>query len=164
MKNKKISVKIPAGVESGTRIRVSGEGEAGVRGGPSGDLYVFISIKDHKLFQRDGADLHCEVPIRMTTAMLGGAFDIPGMDKNILSVKVPAGTQYGSQLRLRGKGMPIMKSGRFGDIRVHINVETPQNLTKKQKDLLAEFEENSSKSSSPKSDGFVQNLKKIFSL
>ena len=125
-----LSVNIPAGVEDGTRIRLAGEGEAGVRGGPPGDLYIFLSLAPHAFFQRDGADLHCRVPISMVTAALGGEFEVPTIDGSKTRVKVPDGTQSGRRFRLKGKGMPVLRSKQTGDMYVQVVVETPQNLTK----------------------------------
>ncbi len=135
-----LSVNIPAGIEDGTRIRLAGEGEAGLRGGPSGDLYIFLSVKPHEFFQRDGADLYCKVPISMTTAALGGAFEVATLDGTQTRVKVPEGTQNGRQFRLKGKGMPVLRQPKIGDLYIQIAVETPQNLTKRQRELLEEFE------------------------
>ncbi len=149
-----LSVNIPAGVEDGTRIRLAGEGEAGVRGGPSGDLYIFLSLAPHDFFQRDGADLHCRVPISMVTAALGGEFEVPTIEAARAKVKVPAGTQSGRRFRIASKGMPVLRSRQVGDMYVQVVVETPQNLTKKQKDLLAEFEKLSSGETQPEAAGF----------
>ena len=157
-----LSVNIPAGIEDGTRIRVAGEGEAGVRGGPSGDLYIFISIKPHTLFQRDGADLYCAVPISMTTASLGGTFEVMTLDGTKSRVKVPDGTQHGRQFRLRGKGMPILRQANTGDLYIQVSVETPQKLSKRQRELLEEFEELSSKENSPESAGFFNRMRDFF--
>jgi len=157
-----LSVNIPAGVEDGTRIRLGGEGEAGVRGGPPGDLYIFLSIEPHVFFQRDGADLHCRVPISMVTAALGGGFEVPTIDGAMTRVKVPAGTQSGKRFRLQGKGMPVLRSKQMGDMYVQVVVETPQNLTKRQKELLAEFEQESSKETHPESTGFFAKVKDFF--
>lgn len=154
-----LSVNIPAGIEDGTRIRLAGEGEAGLRGGPAGDLYIFLSLKPHDLFQRDGADLYCRVPISMTTATLGGQFDVPTVDGSTSRVKVPEGTQAGKQFRLRGKGMPIMRSSQHGDMYIQVTVETPTNLTKRQRELLAEFEQESSGENNPESAGFFSKVK-----
>jgi molecular chaperone DnaJ len=154
-----LSVNIPAGVEDGTRIRLAGEGEAGVRGGPAGDLYIFLSIQSHAFFQRDGADLHCRAPISMVTAALGGAFDVPTIDGGKTRVKVPEGTQSGRRFRLQGKGMPVLRSKQTGDMYVQVVVETPQNLTKRQKELLAEFEKMSSRETQPESTGFFARVK-----
>jgi len=157
-----LSVNIPPGVEDGTRIRLAGEGEAGVRGGPPGDLYIFLSIAAHPLFQRDGADLHCRVPISMVTAALGGEFEVPSIDGGHTRVKVPAGTQSGRRFRLAGKGMPVLRSKQTGDMYVQVVVETPQNLTKKQRELLVEFEKLSSKDTQPESAGFFARVREFF--
>jgi molecular chaperone DnaJ len=154
-----LSVNVPPGVEDGTRIRLAGEGEAGTRGGPAGDLYIFLSIAPHPFFQRDGADLHCRVPISMVTAALGGGFDVPTIDGGKTRVKVPEGTQSGRRLRLQGKGMPVLRSRETGDMYVQVVVETPQNLTKRQKELLAEFDRQSSTETHPESAGFFAKLK-----
>jgi molecular chaperone DnaJ len=157
-----LSVNIPAGVEDGTRIRLANEGEAGVRGGPSGDLYIFLSIEPHAFFQRDGADLHCRAPISMVTAALGGSFEVPTIDGSKTKVKIPDGTQSGRRFRLQGKGMPVLRSKQTGDMYVQVVVETPQNLTKKQKELLNEFEKMSSKETHPESSGFFTKVKEFF--
>ncbi|WP_321332635.1 molecular chaperone DnaJ [Breoghania sp.] len=154
-----LSVNIPAGIEDGTRIRLAGEGEAGLRGGPSGDLYIFLSIRPHAFFQRDGADIFCRAPISMTTAALGGQFEVPTVEGGKTRVKVPEGTQAGKQFRLRGKGMPVMRSSQYGDMYIQVTVETPQNLTKRQRELLQEFEEVSSKENNPESTGFFARVK-----
>ena len=158
-----LSVNIPQGVEDGTRIRLAGEGEAGVRGGPPGDLYIFLSLAQHQLFQRDGADLHCRVPISMVTAALGGEFEVPTIDKGKTKVKVPAGTQSGRRFRIASKGMPVLRSRQMGDMYVQVAVETPQNLTKRQQELLAEFEKLSSGNTQPESVGFFAKVKDLFS-
>jgi molecular chaperone DnaJ len=157
-----LSVNIPAGVEDGTRIRLAGEGEAGVRGGPAGDLYIFLSLQSHPFFQRDGADLHCRVPISMVTAALGGAIDVPIIEGGMSKVKVPEGTQTGRRFRLTGKGMPVLRSKQTGDMYVQVMVETPQKLTKRQKELLAEFEKMSSRETHPESAGFFTRVKDFF--
>ena len=157
-----MSVNIPPGVEDGTRIRLAGEGEAGVRGGPPGDLYIFLSIGAHPFFQRDGADLHCRVPISMVTAALGGEFEVPTIDGGKTRVKVPEGTQSGRRFRLQGKGMPVLRSRQIGDMYVQVVVETPQNLTKKQRELLAEFDKLSSTETQPESSGFFGKVKEFF--
>jgi molecular chaperone DnaJ len=154
-----LSVNIPAGVEDGTRIRLAGEGEAGVRGGPAGDLYIFLSIAAHPFFQRDGADLHCRVPISMVTAALGGGFDVPTIDGGKTKVKVPEGTQSGRRFRLQAKGMPVLRTKQTGDMYVQVMVETPQKLTKRQKELLAEFDKMSSQDTHPESAGFFARVK-----
>ncbi len=156
-----LSVNIPAGVEDGTRIRLAGEGEAGLRGGPAGDLYIFLSLAQHEFFQRDGADLHCRVPISMATAALGGEFEVPAIDGSKARVKVPGGTQTGRRFRLTGKGMPVLRMKQTGDMYVQVAVETPQNLTKKQRELLAEFEKLSSEETQPESAGFFSRVKEF---
>ena len=154
-----LSVNIPAGVEDGTRIRLAGEGEAGLRGGPAGDLYIFLSLAPHEFFQRDGADLHCRVPISMVTAALGGEFEVPSIDGSQVRVKVPGGTQVGRRFRLSGTGMPVLRSKQSGDMYVQVAVETPQNLTKRQRELLVEFEKLSSEHTQPESASFFSRVK-----
>jgi molecular chaperone DnaJ len=156
-----LSVNIPAGVEDGTRIRLAGEGEAGLRGGPPGDLYIFLSLAPHEFFQRDGADLHCRVPISMATAALGGEFEVPAIDGSKARVKVPGGTQTGRRFRLTAKGMPVLRAKQTGDMYVQVAVETPQNLTKRQRELLAEFEKLSSEQTQPESAGFFSRVKEF---
>ena len=153
---------MPAGIDDGTRIRLAGEGEAGALGGPQGDLYIFLSIKPHQFFQRDGADIYCRVPISMTTAALGGQFEVGTVDGGKTRVKVPEGTQNGKQFRLRSKGMPVMRSNQVGDMYIQVAIETPQNLTKRQRELLTEFEEESSAENSPESTGFFSRMKGFF--
>jgi molecular chaperone DnaJ len=157
-----LSVNIPAGVEDGTRIRLANEGEAGQRGGPPGDLYIFLSLSAHEFFQRDGADLHCRVPVSMVTAALGGEFEVPAIDSSKARVKIPHGTQSGRRFRLPGKGMPVLRSKQTGDMYVQVVVETPQNLTKRQRELLAEFEKLSSQETQPESAGFFAKVKEFF--
>ncbi|MEZ5890382.1 MAG: molecular chaperone DnaJ [Xanthobacteraceae bacterium] len=157
-----LSVNIPPGVEDGTRIRLAGEGEAGLRGGPGGDLYIFLSIATHAFFQRDGADLHCRVPISMVTAALGGEFEVPTIDGGKTRVKVPEGTQSGRRFRLGAKGMPVLRSKQMGDMYVQVLVETPQKLTKRQRELMVEFESLSSKETHPESAGFFGRVKEFF--
>jgi molecular chaperone DnaJ len=156
-----LSVNIPTGVEDGTRIRLAGEGEAGLRGGPPGDLYIFLEVAPHEFFQRDGADLHCRVPISMASAALGGEFEVPAIDGSKVKVKVPAGTQTGRRFRLTGKGMPVLRAKQTGDMYVQVAVETPQNLTKRQRELLAEFEKLSSEDTQPESAGFFSRVKEF---
>jgi molecular chaperone DnaJ len=158
-----LSVNIPPGVEDGTRIRLGGEGEAGVRGGPAGDLYIFLTIAPHAFFQREGADLYCRVPISMVTAALGGDFEVPTIDGSQSRVKVPDGTQSGRRFRLQSKGMPVLRSKQTGDMYVQIVVETPQKLTKRQRELLNEFERLSSKDTHPESAGFFGKMKEFLS-
>ena len=157
-----LSVNIPAGIEDGTRIRLASEGEAGQRGGPAGDLYIFLSVKPHEFFQRDGADLYCSVPVSMTTAALGGQFDVTTLDGSQARVKVTEGTQHGKRFRLKGKGMPVLRQTALGDLYIQVNVETPQNLSKRQRELLQEFESISSKENSPQSAGFFARMKDFF--
>jgi molecular chaperone DnaJ len=157
-----LSVNIPPGVEDGTRIRLAGEGEAGLRGGPAGDLYIFLSLETHEFFQRDGADLYCRVPISMVTAALGGGFDVPTVDGGKTRVKVPEGAQSGRRFRLSAKGMPVLRTKQRGDMYVQVIVETPQNLSKKQRELLAEFDKLSSKETHPESAGFFAKVKDFF--
>ena len=156
-----LSVNIPPGVEDGTRIRLTGEGEAGVRGGPAGDLYIFLSLGSHPFFQREGADLHCRVPISMVAAALGGEFEVPTIGGDNTRVKVPEGTQSGRRFRLQGKGMPVLRSKQTGDMYVQVVVETPQKLTKRQRELLNEFERLSSKDTHPESAGFFGKVKEF---
>lgn len=156
-----LSVNIPPGVEDGTRIRLAGEGEAGLRGGGPGDLYIFLSILPHEFFQRDGADLHCRVPISMVDAALGGEFEVPAIDGGQVRVKVPSGTQTGRRFRLPAKGMPVLRSKQMGDMYVQVTVETPQNLTKRQRELLAEFAKLSSDNTQPESVGFFSRVKEF---
>jgi molecular chaperone DnaJ len=156
-----LSVNIPAGVEDGTRIRLAGEGEAGVRGGPPGDLYIFLSMASHPFFQREGADLHCRVPVSMVTAAMGGDFEVPTIDGGKTKVKVLEGTQSGRRFRLQGKGMPVLRTRQNGDMYVQVLVETPQKLTKKQRDLLAEFDRLSSTETQPESSGFLGKVKEF---
>ena len=157
-----LSVNIPAGIEDGTRIRLQGEGEAGTRGGPAGDLYMFLSVKPHEFFQRDGADLYCAVPISMTTAALGGTIDVATLDGTKSRVTVPEGTQAGKQFRLKAKGMPVLRSAQIGDLYIQVQIETPQKLTKRQRELLQEFEQISSKDNNPESTGFFARMKDFF--
>ncbi|PLX41546.1 MAG: molecular chaperone DnaJ [Hyphomicrobiales bacterium] len=157
-----LNVNIPPGVEDGTRIRLAGEGEAGLRGGPPGDLYIFLSIEPHEFFQRDGADLFCSVPLSLVTATLGGSFEAPTIDGGRTRVKVPEGTQSGKQFRLRGKGMPVLRSKQVGDLFIQVGVEIPVHLSRKQKALLKEFEELSSDKNSPQSSGFFARVKDFF--
>ena len=157
-----LSVNIPAGIEDGTRIRLTGEGEAGLRGGPAGDLYIFLSLKPHEFFQRDGADLYCKVPISMTTAALGGQFEVATLDGTQTRVKIPDGTQNAKQFRLKGKGMPVLRQPAMGDLYIQIAIETPQNLNKRQRELLEEFDRISSQDNSPQSSGFFARMKEFF--
>ena len=157
-KERSLSVNIPAGVETGTRIRLAGEGEAGMRGGPSGDLYIFIEVKDHPIFQRDGLHLFCRIPISIATAALGGEVEVPTIDGGRSRVKVPAGSQTGKQMRLRAKGMPALRGGGSGDMVLELAVETPVNLTARQKELLVEFEK-LSEENNPEGESFFSKVK-----
>jgi len=162
-KEKTLSVSIPAGVEDGTRIRLAGEGEAGVRGGAPGDLYIFLAVKPHRFFQRDGANIHCRVPISMPTAALGGGIEVPTIDGGRAKVNVAAGTQSGHQFRLKSKGMSVLRSPSRGDMYVQVVVETPVNLTKRQQELLREFEHaGGGKATHPESEGFFARVKEFF--
>ncbi len=163
-KDKTLQVNIPAGVEDGTRIRLANEGEAGTRGGPAGDLYVFLSVAEHRFFERHGADLYCQVPVPMVTAALGGEIEVPTVEGGRSRVKIPAGTQSGHKMRLRGKGMSVLRSTMRGDMYVDILVETPVNLTKKQKDLLTQFAEEGGDGAkhSPQSEGFFAKVREFF--
>jgi molecular chaperone DnaJ len=157
-KERTLSVNIPAGVEDGTRIRLGNEGEAGMRGGPAGDLYIFLSLRPHEFFQREGADLFCKVPISMSVAALGGDIEVPTIDGKKARVSIPEGTQSGKQFRLKGKGMPVLRSPQFGDMYIQVSAETPVNLTRRQRDLLREFEKEA-RNNSPESEGFFSKAK-----
>ena len=161
-KERTLSVNIPPGVEDGTRIRLAGEGEAGVQGGPAGDLYIFLTINPHEFFQRDGADLFCRVPVSMVSASLGGQIEVPTVDGARAKVQVPEGTQTERQFRLRGKGMPVLRSKQHGDLYIQVSVETPVNLSRKQKQLLKDFEEASNEKNSPESSGFFSRVKEFW--
>ncbi|QEW22812.1 Chaperone protein DnaJ [Marinibacterium anthonyi] len=160
-KDRALSVNIPAGVETGTRIRLAGEGEAGLRGGPPGDLYIFLDVKQHDLFDRDGTNLYCKVPMSMAKAALGGSIEVPTIDGGRGRVQIPAGSQSGRQMRLRGKGMPALRGGGHGDMFIELAVETPVNLTGKQKDLLREFEE-LSEDNNPAMKNFFSSVKSFW--
>ena len=157
-----LSVNVPAGIEDGTRIRLAGEGEAGMMGNASGDLYIFISIIPHEFFQREGADIFCRVPISMTTAALGGQFEVATVEGAKTRVKIPEGTQSGKQFRLKNKGMPVLRSSQYGDMYIQVLIETPQNLSRRQRELLEEFEQESSEKNSPESSGFFTRMKDFF--
>ncbi|TSD84521.1 molecular chaperone DnaJ [Mycobacterium sp. KBS0706] len=161
-KDKTLKVDIPPGVDDGTRIRLSNEGESGMRGAPPGDLYIFLSVRPHALFQRDGADLFCKAPIPMSTAALGGPIEIPAIDGGRAKITVPAGTQSGARFRLRGKGMSVLRSAGRGDMYVELQVETPVNLSKRQRELLEEFEREGGGGTSPESQGFFAKVKEFF--
>ena len=162
-KEKSLSVSIPAGVEEGTRIRLAGEGEAGFRGGPAGDLYIFLSIKPHRIFKRDGANIYCGVPLPLSTATLGGHIEVPTIDGGRVKVTIPEGTQTGHQFRLKGKGMSVLRSQARGDMYIEVAVETPVNLSKKQRELLKEFEHaGGNKPTSPESESFFAKVKEFW--
>ncbi|GIU30809.1 molecular chaperone DnaJ [Shewanella schlegeliana] len=163
-KSKTLSVKIPAGVDTGDRIRLSGEGEAGEFGAPPGDLYVQVSVREHAIFQRDGNNLYCEVPISFSKAALGGEIEVPTLDGKV-NLKIPAETQTGRMFRMRGKGVKSVRSHAVGDLLCKVVMETPVNLNERQKELLREFEETltgQSKKHSPKAEGFFDGVKKFF--
>jgi molecular chaperone DnaJ len=161
-KERTLSVDVPPGVEEGTRIRLSGEGQAGLNGGPPGDLYIFLSVTQHPMFQRDAQDLYCRVPIGFVTAALGGEIEVPTLAGGGASVPIPDGTQTGHQFRLRGRGMPLLKSnGHYGDLFVEVRVETPVKLTKMQKELLRAFEQHSPKGCNPESETFFAKVKEF---
>ena len=162
--SKKLTVKIPAGVDQGDRVRLHGEGEAGIHGGPAGDLYVQVSIKAHPIFERHGSDLHCEVPISFATAAVGGSIEVPTLDSRV-TLKIPAETQTGKTLRLRGKGLKSARNNSVGDLLCTVVVETPVNLSREQKDLLNQFQallENNAVDHSPRSSGWFDRVKKFF--
>lgn len=162
-KEKSLNVSIPPGVEEGTRIRLAGEGEAGFRGGPPGDLYIFLTIKAHKIFRRDGANIYCSVPLKFSVATLGGHIEVPTIDGGRVKVTVPEGTQTGHQFRLKGKGMSVLRSSAHGDMYIEVSVETPVNLSKKQKDLLKDFDSSAgSKPTSPAADTFFDRVKEFW--
>jgi molecular chaperone DnaJ len=162
-KERTLAVNIPAGVEEGTRIRLTGEGQAALNGGPAGDLYIFLSVAPHPLFQRDGHNLHCRAPVSFVTAALGGAIEIPTCDGGRAQVKIPEGTQNGSQIRLRGKGMPVLRGGGMtGDMYVEIAVETPVRLSRKQKELLRDFDQEGRAGTHPESEGFFAKVKEFW--
>ena len=160
-KERTLAVNVPPGVEDGTRIRLTGEGEAGVRGGPPGDLYIFLSVKPHDVFERDGAHLHVRVPVPLSTAALGGEVEVPTLDGAKSKIKIPEGTQSGRQFRLRGKGMPVLRSTTHGDLFIEVFAETPVNLTRKQKELLKQFEAESSERTSPETTSFAGKMKSL---
>ncbi len=160
-KERSLSVNIPAGVETGTKIRLAGEGEAGLRGGPTGDLYIFIEVREHTLFQRDATQLYCRVPVSMASATLGGDIEVPTIDGGRSRVKIPSGSQSGRQMRLRGKGMPALRGGGPGDMYIELAVETPVNLSSKQKELMREFD-NLGENNSPDSSNFFTKVKSFW--
>ncbi|SDH86807.1 molecular chaperone DnaJ [Roseospirillum parvum] len=162
-----LEVTIPAGVEDGTRIRLAGEGEAGLRGAPPGDLYIFLTLKPHRLFRREGANIHCKVPIPMVTAALGGAIEVPTIDGGRAKVTIPEGTQTGHQFRLKGKGMSVLRSTSRGDMFIEAAVETPVKLNRRQKELLQEFaghgkDGDDHHGNSPESSSFFKKVKELW--
>ncbi|SLN17617.1 Chaperone protein DnaJ [Roseivivax jejudonensis] len=160
-KERALSVNVPPGVETGTRIRLAGEGEAGVRGGPPGDLYIFVEVTRHEIFDRDGVNLQCRVPVSMATAALGGDIEVPTIAGGRSRVSIPAGSQSGRQMRLRGKGMPALRGGGHGDMFIELAVETPVNLTARQKELLKEFD-SLSEDNNPESKSFFKSVKSFW--
>jgi molecular chaperone DnaJ len=162
-REKTLAVTVPPGVEDGTRIRLAGEGEPGMRGAPAGDLYIFLTVQSHRLFLREGANIHCRVPLPMVTAALGGAIEVPSIDGSRVKIAIPGGTQSGHQFRLRGKGMSVLRSPARGDMFVEAVIETPVNLSKRQEELLREFEkEDGGKEISPESAGFFAKVKELW--
>ncbi len=161
-KRKTLSVNIPAGVDEGTRIRLSGEGEAGARGAPPGDLYIFLHVKRHAIFERDGSTLFCRAPVSFTTASLGGSIEVPGLDGSRQEIRIPAGIQSGKQLRQRGAGMPVLNGRGHGDMVVQIDVETPTRLTARQRELLEAFRETETGEECPQASGFFSKLKDMW--
>jgi molecular chaperone DnaJ len=161
-KNRILNVDVPPGVEEGTRIRLSGEGAAGIGGGPSGDLYIFLSVTEHVIFQRDGHNLHCRAPVSFITAALGGSIEVPTLDGGRAKVAIPEGTQNGRQFRLKAKGMPVLRSAQHGDLYIEVAVETPVKMTRRQKELLREFESGSQAGTHPESEGFLSRLKEFW--
>lgn len=160
-KEKSLSVNIPAGVETGTRIRLAGEGEAGMRGGPTGDLYIFIEVQNHALFERENTNLYCRVPVSIATAALGGEIEVPTIDGGRSRVKVPEGSQSGRQMRLRGKGMPALRGGGIGDMFIELAVETPVKLTARQREILKEFDQ-LSEDNNPHGSSFFDTVKSFW--
>lgn len=160
-KEKSLLVKIPKGIINGAKIKIISEGEAGIRKAQQGDLYIYISIKSHEFYQIDGLNLHCSAPIKMTTAILGGCIEIPTIDGNVAKVNIPAGTQYGTKLRIRNKGMPKINSLEHGDIYVYINIELPVKISSKQKELLKNFDQINQFGTNPKTEGFFAKVKKF---
>ena len=161
-REKTLQVTVPAGVEDGTRIRLTGEGEAGPPGTSAGDLYVHIAIRPHELFQRDGSNLYCRVPVSMAQAALGADIEVPVIDGSRARLKIPVGTQTGSQFQLRGKGFSVLRSAARGDMVVQVAVETPQNLTRRQRELLTEFAAAGSEKGNPESEGFFAKVSTFF--
>ena len=159
-KSENLSVNIPAGVDTGTRIRLSSKGEAGLRGAPAGDLYIFLNVRKHTIFEREGSHLFLRVPVPMSTAALGGSIEVPTLAGRMARLQIEKGTQTGRKFRMRGKGMPALRGAGQGDQIVEIQVETPTNLSKKQKELLQSFAE--AGNASPESDSFIERVKRIW--
>lgn len=160
--DRELSVQIPAGIESGMRVRLGGEGEQGAKGGPRGDLYIFVDVVEHDIFERDGPNLYCRAPVPMVTAALGGEIEIPTIDGGRARVSIPEGAQTGRKLRLRSKGMPNVRSGSTGDLYVEVFVETPRNLSARQREILQEFCECSGEECHPESNGFLGRVKRFW--
>lgn len=158
--NKVLSVSVPAGVDTGTRIRLSGKGEAGLRGGQPGDLYIFISVDPHPILERDGADIMTRIPVPMTIAVLGGAIEVPTVEGRPARLTIEPGTQSGRRFRMRGKGMPVLRRRTRGDQIVEVQIETPTNLTKKQKELLSQFAD--AGDTSPETESFLKRVRRIW--
>ena len=162
-KRRSLDVNVPAGVDEGTRIRLSGQGEAGPRGAPAGDLYIFLHVKRHRIFEREGTNLFCRVPISFTLAALGGTIEVPGLDGEDHEIRIPAGIQSGKQLRQRGAGMPVLNARGRGDLVIQIEVETPTKLSARQKELLEEFRATETGEECPQSSGFFSKIKNVWS-
>ena len=161
-KERTLTVDVPPGVEEGTRIRLSGEGAVGANGGPNGDLYIFLSVTEHPIFQRDGHNLHCRATVSFVTAALGGAIEVPTLDGGRSKVTIPEGTQPGKQFRIRAKGMPVLRSAQRGDLYIEVAVETPVRLSRKQKELLREFEGETKEGCQPEAECFIAKLKEFW--
>lgn len=161
-KKRTLEVNVPKGIDSGIRMRLTGEGHVGPNGGTAGDLYVFLTVKPHEIFEREGANLYCEIPVPMTTAALGGTIDVPTMAGKTEKLDIKAGTQTGHQVKLKGKGMPVLKSNSFGDLYVSLKVETPRHLTQKQKDLLKEFAKESKEDTQEACSDFLSQIKRLW--
>ena len=162
-KEKNLLINIPKGVQNGDKIKISGEGESGIRNARAGDLYIYVAIKPHEFYQREGSDLYCSAPATMITSVLGGYIQIPTIDGNVAKVYIPAGTQYGTKLRVQKKGMPNPESSRYGDIYVNINVELPVNISIAQKELLEKFDSINQSGTNPKTESFFTKVKKFVS-
>lgn len=157
-----LSVSIPAGVEQDTRVRLTGEGQRGARGGPKGDLYVFLHVKKHDIFEREGRDLHIRIPVPMTKAALGGKIEVPIIDGGRQEIDIPEGSQTGKSIKLRAQGMTQLRSALRGDMHVELYVETPRKLTQRQRELLEEFHKDCCEQSHPENQGFINKAKKFW--